>query len=114
MSYFVDSFEEIYNQLSGIGSEVSEEAQVAMFLASFGDKNESQYGQGISVLQTVPYSLTWETVTSRFWQEFDEHKWQKKVQSNLDSTQERHAPHHAKESKDMRIGKGNGPPCTNK
>ena len=53
MQEYVDSFEEIFNRLAAMDSIVSEDFQVAMLLASFGDKNRSQFGFAISSLQTT-------------------------------------------------------------
>ena len=72
MQDFVDDFEEIFNRLSAMGSSVSEELQVAMFLSSFGDKNKSQFGSVIASLQTRQESLDWETATATLIQEYED------------------------------------------
>ena len=76
MSDFIDIFEEIFNRLDGMQSNIQEDMQVAMFLASFGNKFQSSYGQVIASLQTLGDALSWETVTSRMLQEYDERTWQ--------------------------------------
>lgn len=75
MSDFIDTFEEIFNRLTGMESGIHEDMQIAMFLASFGDKFQSSYGQVIASLQTMSDDLTWETVTSRMLQEYEERSW---------------------------------------
>ena len=68
MSDYIDTFEEVFNRLAGMDSAVNEDMQVAMLLASFGDKARSPYGHVISSMQTVDVNLTWEIVTSRLLQ----------------------------------------------
>ena len=75
MSDFIDIFEEIFNKLDGMQSNIQEDMQVAMFLASFGNKFRSSYGQVIASLQTLVDALSWDTVTSRMLQEYDERAW---------------------------------------
>lgn len=43
-----------------------------MLLASVGDKSKSPHGQVVSSLQTMSEKLTWESVTARLLQEFEE------------------------------------------
>ena len=69
---FVDTFEEIFNRLA-VEGEISQEMQIAMLLASFGDKTKSPYGHIVASLQSVQESLSWETVTARLLQEYEEH-----------------------------------------
>lgn len=66
----IDEFEEVFNRVQAMGSPVSEDLQVAMFLASFGDKSNSPYGHVVSTFQTMESSLSRETVTVRFLQDF--------------------------------------------
>lgn len=75
MSDFIDSFEEFFNRLAGMSSEIKEYMQIAMLLVSLGDKVHSQYGQVIASLQTIGETLTWETVSSRLLQEYNERTW---------------------------------------
>lgn len=72
MPDFVDEFEEVFNRLSAMESPVSEELQVAMLLAAFGDKSKSEYGQVVSTLQTIETEMSWEKVTARLLQEYEE------------------------------------------
>ena len=44
MADYIDAFEEAFNRLASMNSPVSEPMQVAMILASFGDKSKSEYG----------------------------------------------------------------------
>ena len=52
MQDYVDAFKEILNRLTAMKSEIAEDLQVAMLLASFGDKNKSIFGYSIAALQT--------------------------------------------------------------
>lgn len=72
MQDYVDHFEETFNRLSAMGSEVAEDMQVAMLLASFGDKRSSPFGHVLSALQTRDTELDWETVTSTLLQEYED------------------------------------------
>ena len=72
MPDYIDGYEEIFNRLAAMQSHVSEEMQIAMLLASFGDKSQSQYGHIVTSLQTVQDELKWETVSARLLQEYDE------------------------------------------
>lgn len=96
MSDFVDSFEEIFNRLAAMNSLIDDSMQVAMSLASFGDRSQSPYGQVIALLQTMGGDLTWETVTSRLLQEFEEKTWLQPGKQN------RWRTGHA-----LQVGKGN-------
>ena len=75
MGDFVDSFEKIFNKLAGMDSTVSEELQVAIFLSSFGDLNQSRFGHAISSLQNIQDSLSWETAMSRLLHSYDDAIW---------------------------------------
>lgn len=72
MGDYVDGFEEVYNRLDGMQSTISDEMQIAMFLASFGDLNKSSFGYIISSLQVMQENLSWETVTARLLQAYDD------------------------------------------
>ena len=72
MTDFVDEFEEIFNRLDGMGSSFPENMQVAMFLSSFGEKNQTLNGPIVAALQTTASDLSWEIVTARMLQEYDE------------------------------------------
>lgn len=72
MQDYVDSFEKAFNNLAAMGSPVADDMQVAMFLASFGEKKSSPFGPVIASLQTRLGNLTWETVTSTLMQEYVE------------------------------------------
>lgn len=54
-----------------MGSPTSEE----MLLSSFGDKSQSPYGQGGASMQMMDTELSWETATTRLFQEFEEKTW---------------------------------------
>lgn len=75
MGDYLDGFEEVFNRLEGMESTVAEDLQVAMLLASFGDKNKSSYGHTIYSLQSGADSPSWETVTAKLLQEFEEKQW---------------------------------------
>ena len=64
MGDYVDSFEEEFNRLGGIDSTASEELQVAIFISSFGDLNQTRFGHAISSLQNIQDSLSCETAAS--------------------------------------------------
>ena len=53
-------------------NDVAEDLQVAMLLASFGDKNFSPFGYTISTRQSIQDNLDWETATATLLQEFDD------------------------------------------
>ena len=73
MSDFVDSFEEIFNRLEGMGSPFPERMQVAMLLSAFGDKSKSSYGPVVAAIQTAGGEhLNREDVTARLLQEYEE------------------------------------------
>ena len=72
MPQYIDTFEEIFNRLASMDCKITEDLQVAMLLASFGDKNKSPYGQVVARLQTVTEILTWESASARLLQEFEE------------------------------------------
>lgn len=65
MQDYIGAFEENLNRLAGIRSKVSPDLQVAMLLASFGDKNKSQFGHAITLLQNGQEGLELETATAR-------------------------------------------------
>ena len=75
MGDYIDGFEEVFNRLEGMQSAVAEDLQVAMLLASFGDKNKSSYGHAIYSLQSGADSPSWETVTAKLLQESEEKQW---------------------------------------
>ena len=72
MSAFIDGFEEVFNRPEGMNSPYPEQMQVALFLSSFGEKSKSPYGPVVAALQTSPQTLTWENVTARMLQEYEE------------------------------------------
>ena len=72
MQDYIDAFEEIFNRLAAMESDVAEDLQVAMVLASFGDKNKSSFGHVLAALQTIQEKLDWETVTASLLQEYEE------------------------------------------
>ena len=72
MAEYISEFEDIFNRLEGMESEVEESIQVAMLLASFGDKNKSLFGHAVATLQSSSTELKWETATSRLLQEYEE------------------------------------------
>ena len=86
MSDFIDSFEEIFNRLEGMGSPFPEQMQVALLLSSFGQKSSSKYGSVVAALQTLTDSLTWEHVTARLLQEYEEQQWNSKQASSSTDT----------------------------
>ena len=73
MQDYVDTFEEIFNRLAAMQSEIAEDLQVAMLLASFGDKSKSPFGYLIASMQAVQESLDWETATVNLIQEYEDH-----------------------------------------
>lgn len=77
MSDFVDKLEEIFNRLQGMESPYPEEMQVAILLSVFGEKSKSSYGAIVAALQTTSGGLTWENVTARLLQEYEEKQWNK-------------------------------------
>ena len=44
MSEYVAGFEEIFNQLSAMGTELTHDMKIATFVASFGGKSRSSFG----------------------------------------------------------------------
>ena len=46
--------------------------QFALFSSSFGEKSKSPYAPVVAALQTSPEKLTWENVTARMLQEYEE------------------------------------------
>ena len=85
MGDYVDSCEEIFNKLAGMGSTVSEELQVAMFLFSFGDLNRSKFGHAISSLQNIQDGLSWETATARLLQAYEDAVWHAEGHRSVDN-----------------------------
>ena len=75
MSDFIDDFEEVFNRLAGMDAEISESMQVAILLASFGEKSSSPYGHVITNIQSQGDAVGWDTVTARLLQEYDEKLW---------------------------------------
>lgn len=72
MQDYLNAFEETFNRLGSVESVVTEDMQVAMLLASFGDKNRSPFVHAHSSLQRVHENLHWETETAMPLQEYDE------------------------------------------
>ena len=71
MSEYVDSFENIFNQLEVMESPVTESMQIAILFASFGRSSDSPYGAVITALQTMSdKDLSWEKATARLLQEY--------------------------------------------
>ena len=60
MGDYMDAFEEIFNRLEGMQSPITEDLQVEMLLASFGDREKSPYGHAIYSLQSGTESPSWE------------------------------------------------------
>ena len=75
MSEYVGDFESIFNQLATMGSVLTEDMKVATFLASFGDKLRSPFGQIVTVLQSKDSAVSWEIVSSTLMQEYEEQLW---------------------------------------
>ena len=69
---YVDSYEEIFNHIAAMNSKVADDVQVAMLLASFGDKNRSTFGIAIASLQSMQESFDWETATAVLLQEYND------------------------------------------
>ena len=76
MGDYIDSFEEKFNRLAGMGSLITEDMQIALFLSSFGDPSRSRYGHIVTSLQTLHDDLSWETVTARLLQDYEDIMWQ--------------------------------------
>lgn len=72
MQDHVDAFEEIFIRLAAIISEIAENFQIAMLMASFGDKNQSAFGHTIASLQTLLEKLDWEPATAMLRKEHDD------------------------------------------
>ena len=72
MQDYIDTFEELFNRLASMKSEIPEYLQVAVVLASFGDKHKSPFGHVIASMQSVHESVDWETTTARLLQEYEE------------------------------------------
>lgn len=72
MSDYIDNFEEIFNRLAGMEASMTEDMQVEIFMASFGDKGRFTYGQVIASFQTIEENISWEVVTYRMLQEYEE------------------------------------------
>ena len=72
MQDYDDLFEEIFNRLAAMKSEIAEDLQVAMLLPSFGDKKQSAFGHTIASLQTLQEKRDWETATAMWLQEHDD------------------------------------------
>lgn len=69
MPDFVGQFKDIFNRLEGMAALFSEEEQVSILLSSIGDKSRSGYGVFVAAVQA---DLTWEKVTARLMQEYEE------------------------------------------
>ena len=91
MSDFIDSFEEIFNRLEGMGALFPEQMQVAMLLAAFGEKTQSPYGHIVAPMQNAGQDLYWENVTARLLQEFDEKQWNNELNTRSGSQITNHA-----------------------
>ena len=92
MSDFVDSFEEIFNRLEGMGSPFPERMQVAMLLSAFGDKSKYSYGPVVAAIQTAGgENLNWEDVTARLLQEYEEKQFSHQSDSGMASPKTSHA-----------------------
>ena len=85
MTDFVDQFEEIFNRLEGMKCPYAESMQVAILLSAFGEKSKSSCGPVVAALQTTEGVLTWESVTARLLQEYDENQWNRGNASNAGS-----------------------------
>lgn len=72
MEDYIDSFEEIFNRLAAMDNMFAEDLQVAMLLASFGDKKTSPFGHVLASLRTRQEDLDWETTTSTLLQESED------------------------------------------
>lgn len=72
MQDYINSFEDIFNRLASMRSEIAEEMQVSMLLTSFGDENKSQFGHTISSIQNSSGTITWERATAKLLQEYEE------------------------------------------
>ena len=75
MSEFVDAFEEIFIGIEGLVHAFPEQMQVAMLLAYFGEKSKSPYGHIVAAIQSAEQNLSWESVTARLLQEYEEKQW---------------------------------------
>ena len=73
MPDYIDGYEEIFNRLAAMNSAIPEYLQIAMLLASFGDKTQSIYGHVVASLQSIQEEVSWDTVTVRLLQEYEEH-----------------------------------------
>ena len=72
MSEYIDEMESIFNRLESMDSTVPSLLQVAILLASFGNKEKSPFGSVVSALQTLKdEDLTWDSATSRLLQEHE-------------------------------------------
>ena len=54
---YFDAYEAIFNRQAAMKSDVAEDLQVVMLLASFGDKSRSLFGHSISTLQSIQDNL---------------------------------------------------------
>lgn len=82
MSDYVASFEEVFNHLSGMNSPIEAGLQVAMFLSSFGEKNKSPYGHLITTIQSSQDELSWESVSAKMLQEYEEIYYEKGLRTD--------------------------------
>ena len=73
---YIDSFDEIFNRLAGMGSLIAEDMQIALFLSSFGDPGRSRYGHIVTSFQTLHDDLSWKTVTAPLLQAYEDIMWQ--------------------------------------
>ena len=65
MQDYIYTFEELFNHLASMKSDIPEDLQVGMVLASFCHNNKSSFGHVIASMQSVHDNLDWETTTAR-------------------------------------------------
>ena len=83
MQDYIDSFEEIFNRLAAMKSDIGEDLQVTIILASFRDNNKSPFEHVISSLQTIQEKLDWQTATASLLQEYEDQLLRPGGQRNL-------------------------------
>lgn len=115
MQDYVDAFEKIFNRLSPMKSDIAEDMQVAMVLASFGDRNGSPFGYFIASLQSIQGNLACEKVTASLLQEYEEHfhrsrrtkgRWEVHKAQALAAPRRRDSFHHRQNNSKSRTEKG--------
>lgn len=72
MNEYIDEFENIFNPLTDMAEPISESMRVAMLLFSFADKTSSPYDHILSSLQSHTETPSWEIVTARVVQDYEE------------------------------------------